>query len=93
MFRRKLIDLLLERPYRIGELAELLEMKHTEVEGELGHLLRSIRRQGLRAVVEPASCRRCGFTFGKDKLHRPGRSPRCRGTWIDEPRIGLDRVG
>jgi predicted Zn-ribbon and HTH transcriptional regulator len=35
-------------------------------------------------------CRTCGFTFHGDKLHKPGKCPRCRGTRIRDPLIALE---
>jgi predicted Zn-ribbon and HTH transcriptional regulator len=43
----------------------------------------------LRLLVEPAACQKCGFEFTKGKLLKPGRCPKCKSTWIDEPRVGI----
>ena len=92
MFRKDLIPLLLDRSFTLLELAELLETKLKTVEADIEHLLRSVRHQGYRLTVEPAQCRHCGFEFHKDKLHRPSRCPECKGTWITEPRIHLEKI-
>jgi len=58
------------------------------------HLLRSLKKSPYRAVVTPARCRKCGFCFHDDKLHKPGKCPRCRETWISEPLIEIrERAG
>jgi len=41
-------------------------------------------------VVEPARCRKRGFRFHSEKLHKPGKCPRCKGTWISEPLIAVE---
>ena len=89
MFRKDLTDLLLDQPRSVAELAECLEMKPKEIEDDLKHLLRSIRHEPYRAVIEPATCQHCGFTFAKDRLRKPGKCPQCKHTWIREPRISL----
>lgn len=92
MYRKDLTELLLERPWGLTELAQRLESRPKELEDDLRHLLRSVKHQGYRAVIEPARCRHCGFTFNRDKLHKPGKCPQCRHTWILEPRIHLERT-
>ncbi len=93
MYRKGLIEWLLERSWSLSELAEQLDMTQKDVDDDLQHLLRSLKREGLRAVIEPASCRHCGFTFRKDRLRKPGKCPRCRQTWIREPRLRLEWTG
>jgi predicted Zn-ribbon and HTH transcriptional regulator len=89
MFRRDLIALLRE-PRSVHGLARELELKPSEVESDLTHLLRSLRRSSeYRVVVAPARCRHCGFTFREDKLSRPGKCPQCRHTWIAAPLIQI----
>jgi hypothetical protein len=87
MRRRDLIDLLLDRPMAAGELARALDLRPRELAAELEHLRQSLRHEPYRLEVDPARCRKCGFTFDPDKLSKPGKCPRCRGTWIREPRI------
>jgi phosphoglucomutase len=56
----------------------------------LGHLRRTLRRQGGVLVVHPARCLACGFVFAKrDRLTKPGKCPVCQGTHIDPPRFSL----
>ncbi len=91
MFRRELLEWLRNKPYTLSELALRFECKPRDVEEDLRHLERSLGRQGLRLVVDPARCRHCGFTFSKHKLRKPGKCPRCRHTWIEEPRVWVDQ--
>jgi predicted Zn-ribbon and HTH transcriptional regulator len=68
-------------------------MRPQDVEDDLAHLLRSLRHTGYRAVIEPARCRHCGFQFGKNKLHKPGKCPKCRQTWIADPLVRIEGSG
>jgi len=90
MFRKDLIDLLAGRRLSLHEIAELVEEPPREVEENLRHLLKSLKHGPYRAVLEPAQCRHCGFRFKDDKLHKPGKCPRCQGTWIEPPRLGIE---
>ena len=90
MFRRDLIDTLKQRPISLHQLAVLLDSKPQDLEHDLQHLFRSLRKDPLCPVIVPASCRKCGFVFDGHKLHKPGKCPRCKGTWISEPLISLE---
>jgi len=90
MFRRDLIDILKARPVSLRELALLLDERPRDLEDDLEHLFRSLRRGPLRPVITPASCRKCGFPFDAHKLHKPGKCPRCKGPWFSEPLISLE---
>ena len=89
-FRRALLALLAEQPYSASALARALGLKRGDIEEDLRHALRSARAAGHRVVVVPARCRTCGFTFGEDRLSKPGRCPSCRGTRLFEPQIALE---
>lgn len=90
MFRKDLIDILKERPISLHELALLLDSRPRDLENDLEHLFRSLRKGPLRPVITPARCRKCGFLFKNHKCHKPSKCPRCKGTWISEPLIFLD---
>jgi hypothetical protein len=90
VFRRDLIDWLLENPMSVNELARELGEQPREVEEDLRHLLRSLKHQPYRAVVTPAQCRKCGFIFRSEKLIKPGKCPECHGTWIAEPLVAIE---
>ena len=68
---------------------EPLGLISTFVEDHLRHAIRSARAAGHQVIVEPAKCRQCGFTFGEDKLSKPGKCPECRGTRLYEPQITI----
>lgn len=90
VFRKDLIDILRVRPISLRELALLLDSKPRDLEADLQHLFRSLRKDPLCPVIVPAECRKCGFRFDDHKLHEPSKCPRCKGTWISEPLISLE---
>jgi predicted Zn-ribbon and HTH transcriptional regulator len=90
MFRKDLIGILHDRPASLHELALLLGIRPQELEGNLHHLLKSLKNMPYHAIITPASCRKCGFVFHDDKLHKPGKCPRCHGTWISDPVICIE---
>lgn len=91
MFRKQLRTWLLQRAMPLSELNEMAGEGLKAMEADLRHLARSLKHEGLRLVVEPATCRRCGFQFPRDKWHKPSRCPRCKGDWLDEPRFHVER--
>ena len=90
MFRRDLLELLTSEPRSVSSIARELRLNRRDVEEDLRHLLRSARAAGHRIVIEPARCRACGFTFGEEKLAKPGRCPACRGTRLYEAQIRIE---
>lgn len=93
MFRKGLINMLLDNPLSLAEIARQLDVSPRDVEDDLHHLYKSMKRLGYRLVIYPAECRKCGFKFKKDKLHKPGKCPHCHETWIQEPLIEVVKQG
>jgi len=87
MYRKGLIGILKDHPASVRQLALQLGVPQKELEDDLRHLLKSLRNLPGKAEITPAQCRKCGFVFNKDKLHKPGKCPACHGTWISEPLI------
>lgn len=85
MFRKSLIELLLDKPMSLTDIARLIDSPPKDVEDDLKHLIKSLRHSSYHLIITPAQCRKCGFQFHKDKLHKPGKCPRCHETWIQEP--------
>jgi predicted Zn-ribbon and HTH transcriptional regulator len=52
----------------------------------------TLRHSDCHVVVHPARCRKCGFVFSREHLHKPGKCPRCKGTWIAEPMVEVVHV-
>jgi len=89
MFRKDLISLLSVEPRSVSSIARELGLRRGDVEDDLRHAIRSATAAGHRVEVVPARCRTCGFTFGPDKLSKPGKCPSCRGTRLYEPQIRI----
>ena len=90
MFRKDLIQLLSEQPQSVSSLARELGLRRGDVEDDLRHAIRSARAAGHRVAILPARCRTCGFTFGEERLSKPGKCPACRGTRLYEAQIRVD---
>ena len=85
MYRKGLITLLQDSPMGLAEIARLMDITQKDVEDDIQHLIKSLKHSEYRLIITPAQCRKCGFIFHKDKLHKPGKCPQCHGTWISEP--------
>jgi transcriptional regulator len=85
VFRRDLIPLLLDNAMSLSQIARAVGESPKDVTQALTHLSKSLKHTEYDFMVEPAECRRCGFEFGPDKLNRPSKCPKCKGTWIAEP--------
>ena len=92
MTLRKTLLEMLAVPRTASSLARELGLKRGDIDDELRHLIRSARAAGHAIVVEPARCKACGFTFGEEKLTRPGKCPSCRATRLYEPLLRIERV-
>ena len=90
MFRKSLIELLAREPRSVSSLARELGLRRGGLEDDLRHAIRSARAAGHVVHVLPARCRACGFTFGEDRLAKPGKCPVCRATRILEAQIAIE---
>ena len=89
MFRKDLISLLQDKPLGLKDIATLLEMTPREVESDLRQFMKSFKYSEYCLHITLASCRKCAFKFQQDKLHKPGKCPRCHGTWIQDPLLEI----
>ena len=89
-FRRQLIDWLSHEPRSVSWLAREMGLRRGEIEEDLRHALRSAAAAGHHIEIIPARCKDCGFTFGTDRLAKPGRCPDCKGARLFE---ALIRIG
>jgi predicted Zn-ribbon and HTH transcriptional regulator len=87
MFRKNLIDLLLDHPMNLAQIARAVGEPPGQIADDLAHLLRSLKHSEFKAVVEPATCRACGFEFSQDKLNKPSKCPQCHSRWLAEPQV------
>lgn len=84
--RQQLIDALTDRELTAIDLSQEVGIREKEVYEHLPHIARSVASQGMRLVVRPARCLKCGFVFKeRRRFTRPGRCPRCRETHIESP--------
>lgn len=91
MYRKKLLDLLLQQPMSVRDIAELMETPIRDIVSDIEHLSKSLKRTEFRLVIEPAECLKCSFTFHEGKFTKPGKCPRCHGTWIRDPVLRVTR--
>jgi predicted Zn-ribbon and HTH transcriptional regulator len=83
--------MLLEHPMTVSEISRFVEQPGKDTAFDLEHLLRSIKHTEYKAVIEVATCKKCGFEFNTHKLRKPSKCPKCKSTWVTEPRISLVR--
>jgi predicted Zn-ribbon and HTH transcriptional regulator len=91
VFRRQLIDLLSHEPRSVSSIARELGLRRRDVEDDLRHALRSATAAGHQIEIIPARCKDCHFTFGSDRLLKPGRCPSCKGSRLFEPLLCVKR--
>ncbi len=91
MFRKEMVTLLQDNPLSLKDIAKLFEMTPSDVEDDIRHLIKSLTHSEYRLSITPARCRKCGFVFEKEKLHKPGKCPRCHETWIQEPLLEIEK--
>lgn len=88
--RRKIVDILSNRPLSAGEISSLAGISEKEVHQHLHHIQKTIEKRGKALIVEPAECKKCGFLFRKrSRLNKPGKCPVCRSSFIGEPRFSI----
>ena len=92
MFRKELIPLLHDHPMGLEEIARLMELPKKDVEDDLRHLIKSLKHSEYQLIITPAECRKCKFIFSMEKLHKPGKCPKCHGTWIKEPVFRINQL-
>ncbi len=72
------------------DISKSVGIPEKDAQEHLEHLRRSLRGKG-GLIVSPPECLSCGFVFEKrDRIGRPGKCPRCRGTHISSPRFRVD---
>lgn len=90
-FRKDLRTVLATTRRSVSSIARELGLKRRNVKEDLRHAIRSARAAGHHVMIEPARCRACGFTFGEEKLSKPGKCPACRSTWLYEAQISIQQ--
>jgi len=89
VYRKQYINLLLDKPLSVPQLARMTGESPKDIAQDLQHLFVSLRHTEFEPWITPAECRKCGFEFAADKLKRPSKCPECKSTWIYEPLIAI----
>ncbi len=84
--RGRIAQLLRENDFTPSEIARILDIPLKVVLEDLKHIAQSPKYGKL--LVMPARCRKCGYEF-KAEIKIPKKCPKCKSTWIDEPRFKL----
>ncbi len=92
--RQEILFHLQQGPLSARELSALVHIREKDVLPHLKHLERSLRRLGLRLVVDPAKCIGCGYRFeNRQRFSKPSACPRCRGQRIESPAFQVTPEG
>jgi transcriptional regulator len=87
--RQTIISLLQGQDLSAREISQIVGIREKEVYDHLTHIARSAADRG-KLIVQPASCRHCGFIFKKrDRLTAPGKCFLCRSEAISPPRFAI----
>jgi transcriptional regulator len=88
--RRRIADLLAERPHTLRDLSVALGIRERDVLDHLPHVARSVPSPK-RLRVSPAQCLQCGFLFRKrERFSTPGKCPCCRSQRIHPPDFAIE---
>ncbi len=91
--RERIIELLTatEEPMDVGEIARELGLDPREAASiyeDLEHIAHSLKNSGFVLLVQPPTCKSCGYVFRDLKrLKKPSKCPRCRSERIYPPRF------
>lgn len=78
-----------DRQLTARDISRILGIREKEVYEHLPHVERSAGH-GIRLIVEPPRCVKCGFVFkDRRRFTTPSRCPKCRSEGITEPLYGL----
>jgi predicted Zn-ribbon and HTH transcriptional regulator len=84
--RKEIVSFLKEQALTVKEISGYVRISEKEVSAHLEHIKKSILRDNLKMVVDPATCKKCGFIFKKrERISKPGKCPLCKGESIEEP--------
>lgn len=88
--RQRILELLRGPALTPREISAEVGIREREVARHLEHIRKSLHHTAGQLLIEPATCRKCGFAFAKrERLDRPGRCPMCKGQSIAEPRFSI----
>lgn len=79
--RQELMYLLAGRHLPVTTLSQEIHLSEKEIYSHLEQM----QRTGI-LNISPARCCGCGYIFSKrNRLKKPGKCPRCKGTYIEQP--------
>jgi len=84
--RERIAELIENRDMSPSEIARFLDLPVKSVLEDLQHIALS-KKYG-EMLILPARCRKCGYEF-RAEIKIPKKCPKCKSTWIDEPRFML----
>jgi predicted Zn-ribbon and HTH transcriptional regulator len=83
--RQELMRLLAGRNVPVSALSQEVHRSEKELYDHLQHL----QKAGVLVII-PAACGSCGFMFeARTKVKKPGKCPKCKGTYIKEPLFSI----
>lgn len=75
-------------PLTVRELSQLAGLSEDQVVSHLEHLVKSVKAEGGKLLIEPAECLACGYVFeGRTRFKKPGRCPECKESRISPASI------
>ncbi len=86
--RERIAEIISKTDMSPSEIARAMGMKVKDVLEDLVHISKSKKYGTL--LVMPARCLKCGYTFSPE-IKIPKKCPKCKSTWIEEPRFHLER--
>lgn len=87
--RQTIISLLQGQDLSAREISQIVGIREKEVYDHLPHIARSVAGKE-KLIVQPASCRHCGFVFKKrERLTAPGKCFLCHSEAISPPRFAI----
>lgn len=84
--RERIAELLQQGDLSPSEISKLLDIPVNVVIEDLRHIAKSPKYG--KILILPARCNKCGYVF-RAEIKIPKKCPRCRSTWIEEPRFLL----
>ncbi|MFB6142922.1 MAG: transcriptional regulator [Halorientalis sp.] len=88
--RQRIADRLREEPLAAGAIAAEFDVETATAVSHVEHIARSLDNTDEELLVEPPTCRDCGFEDFDDLLNRPGRCPECKSEAVAEPAFRVD---
>ncbi len=80
--RERMMEMMSLEPISLQHLANHFRVEMRELADDMEHIRRSVRKDA-DLVIEPATCKGCGFAFReRSRIKTPSKCPRCRGERI-----------